>query len=281
MIWARIAGQEIYFSIPLPELAFVQADRATSVTFTVPQPQVVVRRTRGWLANKQREIEVWSAPPGVLLRVEEGRDIYISPEGDMIIQVGGTGDVTSLESETLLGPALLLALASRGTWCLHASAVMYRGQVFVFLGESGRGKSTLAAFLAQTQGWTWVADDILPFTVDSSGVQVWPRFPQLKVPTELQPGLNLPEQIPVNRFIVLADPVEVGSPAVIQLMKQGQALQSLVSHTASTRLFDEHLLTKHLEDCAMTVRQLPVFELIYPRRMESLAHIKELLETSC
>ena len=47
--------------------------------------------------------------------------------------------------EALLGPALNLALAWRGVWCLHAGAVLHDGQVIVFLGVSGSGKSTLAA----------------------------------------------------------------------------------------------------------------------------------------
>lgn len=280
MTWARVAGQDIYFSVPLPELGFIQVNRTRPESLVVPPPQALIRRARGWLAGERREIEIWSSSPGLLIRVKGGRDIYIPSRGDLIIQTQGTKNVTPLETETLLGPALLLALALHGTWCLHASAAMFNGRAFVFLGESGRGKSTLAAFLARTREWAWVADDILPFTVTSQDVHVWPRFPQLKVSAEAQPGLFLPEKIPVSRFFLLKDSQKSTSSPIINLMKQGQALQSLVAHTASTRLFDEDLLSNHLKACAAVASQLPVFELIYPRQMESLPHIKELLETS-
>ena len=279
MIWTQIAGQKIHFSVQLPELAFVQIEGGSINTPAIPEPQAVTVRAHGWLANEHRDLEIWSAPPGILLRTRGGKDIYISPDGGLIIQKDSE-ELNAIEREAILGPALLLALAARGTWCLHASAAMWRGQVFVFLGESGRGKSTLAAFLARQPGWMWVADDILPFTVDANGAHVWPRFPQLKVSLDSQPGLRLPESLPANRFFLLGESAKEEAPAAREI-SGGQASQALLAHTASTRLFDERLLADHLRACAEAARHISVYHLNYPKRMDVLPGVKGILENLC
>ncbi len=278
----RIAGQDFYFPFPIPELqSFERKDGATDEAAPFVPPSFLgnelISRTQGWVGGKQRNVETWSAPPGVLLKVGGAGDFYIAPAGDAILPVNDW-PISNLDRETLVGPALVLALAMRGVWSLHASAVMRQGRVFAFLGESGRGKSTLAAYLSGGgRGWIRVADDILPVTASSSRVEAWPRFPQLKVAPEAQPGLHLPDSIPIGGFFVLT---EAESPA-LELLPRGRALQVIVSHIASARLFDERLLAKHLESCADVARQAPVYELAYPRKMEALAAVKNLLESRC
>lgn len=275
MTWTRIAGHNIYFSIPLPELAFVQTEGAPVVLSLIAEPQALTVRARGWLANEQRDLELWTAPPGNLLKTHMGSDIYISPDGGLFIQTN-SDRLNAVDREALLGPALLLALAARGTWCLHASAAIFRGQAFVFLGESGRGKSTLAAFLAGHPDWTWAADDILPFTVAADGLSVWPKFPQLKVKPDSQPGQYLPERLPSRRFFLLGEAAHE-SPTVGQLSR-GRAARALLENTASARLFDPRLLAAHLRACADAANHISVYELTYPRRMDALPDVRKILE---
>jgi len=58
--------------------------------------------------------------------------------------------------------------------------------------SAGRGKSTLAGYLANEAGWQLAADDILPVTMDADSVVAWPHYPQLKVPRQVQPAAGLP-----------------------------------------------------------------------------------------
>ncbi len=248
----------------------------------------------GWVGNKQRQVECWDAPPGWLLKVAGGSDFYIAPAGQAIIPVkdkkfrairiqnGAAPSLTRLDREILVVPALVLALAQRGTWCLHASAALFGDQLMVFLGESGQGKSTLAAFLSTPEGshWRLVADDILPVTIDSKGVIAWPSFPQLKLSSQAQPGVDLPEQILINRVCVLKEADDDSEPG-LQLLPVDQSVQVFLKRIAGSRLFAPELLAKHLDFCAQACTRVPEYRLTYPHRREALDRLKELLEKLC
>ena len=148
----RIAGQDFTFPWPVPELAAYQQplpsglpsswDAASGAASAIPDPVQLISRLTGWVASAQRQVEAWLAPPGILLKVAGGRDFYIGPGVRAILSAGpspsGAG-LDEMEREILLGPALVLALALRGRWCLHASALLCHNNLVLFLGESGRG----------------------------------------------------------------------------------------------------------------------------------------------
>jgi hypothetical protein len=263
----RLAGQDFYFPDPLPSLAPFESRGAApaSASRTISLPQALISRAQGWINGEQRIVETWSAPPGILLKVSGAGELYITPAGDIL---------PGLDCETMAGPALVLALALRGTWSLHASAALFHDQVTAFVGESGQGKSTLAAHLSRAD-WRLVADDILPVRREQAQVQAWPRFPQLKL--TVQPGLSLAEQLPLSRVCVLA---QADAPELQQLSR-GQALQALIAHTAGARLFDPSLLAKHLAFCSWAAARVPVYRLAYPRDWDSLPAVRKLLESIC
>lgn len=293
MVWYRLAGQEICFSCPVSDLEPYEI-AGTEDVFAFPLPGsssvTLTSRTTGWVGGEQREVEVWSASPGVLLKVAGGSDFYIAPRGRGIVRVDSSKEdwlteqqeVFGLDREILVGPALVLALAQREIWCLHASAAKDEDCLTAFLGESGQGKSTLAGYLDQAGGpeWSRIADDILPVTLLQSGVRVWPHFPQLKLSKEIQPGLRLPEVLPLDRICVLtsAEPDQIPE---LKLLSPRQALQVILSHTAGTRMFDPALLASHFDFCAGVAGRIPVYGLVYPHRRDALPEVKELLESAC
>ncbi len=244
----------------------------------------LISRTASWVAGVQRAVEIWSAPPGFLLRVAGGSDFYISPNGQVILsasQALGDGMLNETDRQILLGPVIVLALALRNTWCLHASAVMFQETVIAFLGESGQGKSTLAAYLAQSAGWRLVADDILPVRIDVGKVQVLPHFPQLKLAADAaQPGVGLPERLPLKNICVL-EHAEAEHMPELHMITTAQGVQSLLSHIAGTRMFDAALLAEHLEFCAGAAGWISFHKLSYPHRRDALPEIQETLKTLC
>ena len=288
MSYYRLAGQNFDFSCPVSELEPFEIHGTETGTAEQAVPfvphlfpgSILISRTVGWVAGAQRQVEVFDISQGMLLKIAGCNDFLVTPHGETITQIGAQGEFNRLDRQVIAGPALVLALALRATWCLHASAVIYNENLLVFLGESGQGKSSLAASLAELAGWRLAADDILPVTLAPQHVHAWPHFPQLKLDVHAQPGPGLPERLPVRLVCVLAD-TDGQHPPGLEPLPSGQAVQALLGHTAGTRLFPPDLLAQHLAFCSAAVLRLPSYRLAYPHRWEAVPLIKDLLESLC
>src|SRR3989442_2366615 len=89
-------------------------------------------------------------------------------------------DSSSLQDTAvfLLGPVLGFVLRSRGTVCLHASAVAIGRVAIVLVGIGGAGKSTTAAAFAR-QGYAVLSDDVAPMQPHADAYFVRPGYPRL------------------------------------------------------------------------------------------------------
>lgn len=283
----RPAGQEFYFPRPVAELepfeinnGAVEETASVSDLFPGNESPKLVSRTEGWVGGAQRIVEVYDTSRGLLLKVEGGSEFFIAPHGETIGKRNPHEELSQLDREIILGPALVLALALRNVWSLHASAAMYKENVIAILGESGQGKSTLASYLSQSAGWRLVADDILPVRMEANEVNVMPRFPQLKLPLNAQPGVHLPEHFPLKTICVF-EHAEADQMPELQTLSTAQAVQALLSHIAGTRMFDAALLAKHLEFSTQAAKQTSAHWLIYPHRKDTLPLVQEFLEKIC
>ena len=283
----RPAGQEFQFSCPVLELTpFGVADQTMSgiapasppLSADSTSPTSLLAQTDGLVGGSIRHVETWSALSGYILKVSGGSSFFVSMRGERIQRIGDDQPWPQLDREILVGPVLVLALALRNVWSMHASAVTCNGRALLFVGESGRGKSTLAAFLASTGDpeSRLVSDDILPVTIEA-GLTAWPHFPQLKLPLNEQPGTSLPDQLPVGAICLLG---ESATPSLVKL-SASSAVPILLGHTAGTRIFPPVLLADHLAFCAKAAKTVPVYHLSYPRRMDALPDVEKLLETIC
>ncbi|HMB22231.1 MAG: hypothetical protein ACM33V_07755 [Chloroflexota bacterium] len=240
----------------------------------------MISRTEGWVGNRQRSLEMYKLNAGVLLMVD-GCDEYLISDSQAAANLHGLlPDWSESDRQVILGPALVLALALCGTWCLHASAVTYRDKTVAFVGESGQGKSTLAAYLSSSPNWRLVADDILPVEIGARGMGALSHFPQLKLSPAAQPGRSLPELLPLHSICALT-PAGEDKTAELELLPPNLAIQVLLSHTAGTRMFSAEMLGSHLSFCSQAARQIPVYRLPYPHREDVLPVIRELLENLC
>ena len=256
----RIAGLTVTTDLPLPALApFAAPDFLPDRLAPVPAPMVPesgrpVVQGRAFLGGRERPVEGCSGPGGTWLATE-GAACAVSCDGRTIAGASAAEGLALL-TDLALGPALCLALALRGVFCLHAGAVEVDGRIVAFLGDSGAGKSTLAALL----GWRRAADDILPVAGPPAGAR--PRFPQLKLAPADQPGAGLPEDLPLAAVYGLDPPAE--TVAVRPLSSRDAAL-TLVRHTVAARLFAPGLLERHFGVCAGLAAEVPVRALAYPR----------------
>ncbi len=79
----------------------------------------------------------------------------------------------------LLGSAFGALLHQRGYWPLHGSAIAIPGGAAIFMGASGRGKSSLAGVF-QRRGFPVLSDDVSALSFDPGGAaRVWPAYPRL------------------------------------------------------------------------------------------------------
>lgn len=104
----------------------------------------------------------------------------------------------------LLGLVFSAALNQRGDAPLHASAIVVERDglpagAVLFAGDSGRGKSTLAAAFRQC-GFVSLSDDISVLRRQADGkVFVYPAFAQIKLWQESVQMLDLPDDLPAIR----------------------------------------------------------------------------------
>ncbi len=152
----RVAGYDIHSDVPLPALTPFLLD--SHEQFQAPAPAAMPRLHQhggatiyddmAFLGREQRHVHVRRDDVGFWIDVASVGLFFVEESGKQVVccrRYAKADDATW--PLALLGPVLTLALALSGVWCLHGSAVRYKGKAIVFAGESGRGKSTLAAFL--------------------------------------------------------------------------------------------------------------------------------------
>ncbi len=277
----RVAGSRLVTDFIMPGLrTYVTPGKATwSAEWDMPLPDGGERvyGGQGLIADGMRLVTCHVSATGCRLTVEGIGTYWISPDGRRIAEVEINDNCeTDTRAMAALGAPLILALAARGTFCLHASVVTYDGRLVAFIGESGAGKSTLARFLDTSAGpaWTRIIDDTLPLTIDGQGQAVaLPHFPQLKLPDGSQPSRLVPEQMALSAVYRLVESKSID----IDPIAPGEGAVTLAGQTVASRLFGRALLVRHLDFCSKLALRFPIQQLAYPRDFESLLAVQKAL----
>ncbi len=99
-----------------------------------------------------------------------------------------------------LGQVLSHCLLMRGIEPLHATAIVVDGGAVAFLGDSGDGKSTLAASFLN-RGYSLITDDVLVLEFQNDTVLAHPSLPSIKLTPESADAIfNGRRAIPMNSF---------------------------------------------------------------------------------
>jgi len=170
-----VSGLQVSSPMELPS-----AIRAEDVS-TQPDVVVVSGTVPEQLAHAVRQGPGWSigaegfliAIPGVAKAlVSGGERILLEPDaavdpGDLVLY--------------LLGTLFAIVLHQRGRVVLHASAVAVGDKAMLFCGQSGAGKSTMAAMLGK-RGYALLNDDVCNLHLGDDGVyRVYPDGRMLKL----------------------------------------------------------------------------------------------------
>ena len=274
-----VAGMRLRSSGAIPALPALRpaATHAPADLGGIPADAVPIRGCpfRAPLGRYETVVDADVSTQRIRVQASGFGEVLVAADGRTVLWRPSDAEA-ALRPELVLGPGLVLALARRGVFCLHASAVLGPRGVVAIAGPSGAGKSTLAALLAAEHGFTRLADDILPVAATPAGCFVLPHFPQLKLAPEDQYPASAAARLPLSRLLFLAeadpaDPVAQSelSPTAIAFAVCGQVVAS--------PLFPADLAQQALDLAAAVAERVVVRTLHYPKRHGAIADVVGLL----
>lgn len=241
---------------------------------------------------------------GYLLRFPDLADYEVCADGRMVSchPVPGVSDETT--RHLYLNQVLPLALSRLGKLVFHASAVDVGGKGVVFAGESGRGKSTLAASFA-TNGSPFLTDDGLVIEEGEDDYWVAPSHPSIRLWEDSQEALVRPETpatepLPFTsktRFLAGEDIPHCDEPrplrhvyflangessqVAIEPMTASEALIELVKHSFILDIQASDFIAAHFDRLSRLVGRRIYFRLDYPRDFNALPEVRRAILTHC
>jgi hypothetical protein len=268
-----------------------------------PRPQAPLEATsfHEWtFADGTLWTRFYHLEAGYLLRFPEIADFYVAQDGLQVEgwPVAGVSDATL--QHLYLNQVLPLALSKQGKLVLHASAVEIDGEGVAFIGESGRGKSTLAASFA-TSGFRFLTDDGLLVEPDGEKYQILPSHPSIRLWQDSEEALvaGAAQKAPAveftskSRFLAGGGIAFCGEPRrlrrvyflgegsgqarIFERMAPSTALIELVKHSFLLDIKERELLVTHFDELSGLASQPIFYRLDYPRRFEDLPQVRQAI----
>ena len=237
---------------------------------------------------------------GYLLRFVDLADFCVSSDG-LRVECWPAPDVWDASIRHLyLNQVLPLALSRQGILVFHASAVEIDGKAIAFMGESGRGKSTLAASFA-THGFRFLTDDGLVVEAVDDGWQVAPSHPSIRLWEDSEQALldagaqmapPLPftskgrflagdriafcgQARPLHRVYFLGDGMQ--PEIAFEPLKPSEAMIELLRHSFLLDIEERQVLSAHFDELSDMVAAPLYHRLDYPRHFGNLAQVREAI----
>ena len=272
----------------------------------------VVRSARKQISIETAAFHEWTLPDGTewtsfyrqgsayLLRFPGLADFEVSSDGSNVQGWPVPGVSPQTVEHLHLNQVLPLALSRQGQLVLHGSAIDVGGRGVAFVGESGRGKSTLAASFA-TSGGRFLTDDGLHLQWVSGVCQIIPSHPSIRLWEDSQseltsantiaaPALDFTskarllagadiafcvDSLPLRRvyFLGTGDAESVA----IEVMKPAAALIELLRNSFLLDIDERHMLALHFDELCR-LANLPIYyHLDYRRRYEDLSYVRDAI----
>ena len=226
----------------------------------------------------------WEARHGAFLMRYEGVARYLVTHGrDVLVEPwGGSDDDIGC---IFAGTPLTALLQQRGMATFHAAAVQTTDGAALLLGESGDGKSTLAAALVE-RGYALVADDVTAVVVNRAVAAAVPGFNSLRLWKATLDKMRVAHRarsrvrgtlekywVPAPHFCSESLPVSAAFVLTpqnrqdirIESMPPREAFRMLTRHTHRRRVMDAlGQRPAHFHAATATVRAAPVMRVARP-----------------
>jgi hypothetical protein len=285
-----VYGLSLESEIPLPEL--FEDTQTTNLSLTVGSLEFVDPRTYPIIYRPVSPSQIYVFYRNVATAlVTDGRQVVVHP-------VEGVDPLTL--RLFILQQVLGVALLQLGYFVLHASAVVINGQAVAFAGNSGEGKSTLAALL-NTRGYPILTDDVLAIDTRPELPLAYPGLLQLKLTEEARAsvapeilgeqtihekrakklcairGAALREPAPLHSIFLLA----TGSALEFSPVAPAKAAIELVRHTYGSKLVQAIGQSgAYFEQCIAVARRAKVATLTRPRDLSIMPQIADQIVAS-
>jgi hypothetical protein len=237
-----------------------------------------------------------------LLRFPDIADFEVSADGHEVQGWAARETVSPSTVEHLyLNQVVPLALSRQGKLVLHASAVVVGQHAVAFIGESGRGKSTLAASLA-SRGHPFLTDDGLQLEWVADDAMAMPSHPSIRLWEDSQKVLAADAAIaappvdftskarfpagptfphcskarPLRRLYFLGSG-ESNTCRIEPVISSSAALMTLVRNSFLLDIAEQEMLSRHFDEISR-IAALPIhFHLDYPRSYDHLPLLHETI----
>lgn len=201
-----------------------------------------------------------------------------------------------------LGHVLSFALLARRIESLHATTVVVRGQAVAFLGDCGRGKSTLGAAFVRA-GHPLLTDDLLVLTETARGFAAFPGPPRIKLFPEAAALLPEPATdghrmnpltakrviplaarharrapAPLRAFYVLRPTARRRARIGLRPLGPRAAFVELLRHTFNPVVVDPERLRRQFWLTRELASRVPVTALSFPRGLGRLPAVRRAIE---
>ena len=295
IIESNVAFSEIYSvdgEVPTCVFQLLSADA---------RPRVSPRWTFHWrFPNGKPWLSFGALDPGYLLRFSDYADFFVTTCGKKIRCCPGPDTSFDVVEHLFLNQVVPRVLNHSGTVVLHASAVVSPVGAVAFLGETGWGKSTLAASFS-AERLPLLSDDGIVIKEDSgklcaipsqSGLRLWPDslreiFQEEPRDTEasrktsvgcnrvrLAPGET---PVPIRGIYVLSPSTGLADPDKISVdpLSSREAFLELVKHLYRLHDTDRQRLKKEFSELGRIADAISFSRLRFPHRYSRLPLVRK------
>ncbi len=301
-------------TLPLPELvaSHEQQPACTILFFTATVGECIARACmpHDWLHHwRWRDGQIFLSyaqeKSNHHLRFPDLADFVVDARGKEIRCYPNANTDLAMIKHLLLDQVLPRVLSQRGRAVIHASGALLPDGAVAFLGESGWGKSTLAASFHQ-QGMPLLTDDCLLLNLAGEQVSCMPTYAGLRLWPDMVSTLfedaprlapmashsskqrlflddyqqrNAKQALPIQGIYVLAPPVQQvkPTPVVITPLSQREALFELFKHSFQLDITDLRRIQQVFIFFSRIVKIIPFFRLDFPREHTFLPSVQAAL----
>jgi hypothetical protein len=305
-----VSGLKVRSSVAFPELRIVNEDVVECFFDLLPeQTSCPVRYDwfHHWeFPNGERWLSLAKRDDQYILRFQRLADFLVSSKGNEIACRPQPQTPLDTVRHLFLDQVVPLVLNLRGTEALHASAVLTPYGACAFIGQTGRGKSTLASSFLNC-GSTPLSDDCLALEERAGHILAVPSYAGLRLWSDTASTLvddaeslsavahytekkrinfhvqEIQEPVPLKAIYILTPPIEqIQEPPHevkidIEPLGFSRAFQELLQCVFRLDVTDSVMLSRQFLFLHRLLSAVPVLSLGYPRDYTSLPGVREAI----